>query len=124
MLLGLRDLAPARLLLCDLGPSFIKVGQVLANRPDIVRADFMDELTILQDDVPPFSNEEAYAIMEEQLGCKLEEIFSDISKAPVAAASLGQVYKATLRESGDEVAIKVQRPGIQVVASSCVRSNH
>lgn len=66
-----------------------------------------------QDDVPSFPDEVAFAIMEEQLGRRLEEVFSSISERPVAAASLGQVYKAVLRETGEEVAIKVQRPSVE-----------
>lgn len=104
-----------RTLLSDLGPSFVKAGQVLANRPDIIREDYMNELCILQDDVPAFPSKEAFMIMEEELGRPLEQIFSKISSVPVAAASLGQVYRATLRDSGEEVAIKVQRPGIEPV---------
>ncbi|KAH7443780.1 hypothetical protein KP509_02G050500 [Ceratopteris richardii] len=104
-----------RNLLCDLGPSFIKAGQVLANRPDIIREDYMNELCILQDDVPAFPNKVAFEIIEDQLGAPLETIFSRISSGTVAAASLGQVYRATLRNSGKEVAIKVQRPGIEPI---------
>ncbi|PNW74014.1 hypothetical protein CHLRE_13g581850v5 [Chlamydomonas reinhardtii] len=105
--------AELRELLTVLGPSFIKAGQVLANRPDIVREDYMNELCVLQDDVPPFPDAVAFAMMEEQLGRRLEEVFSSISERPVAAASLGQVYKAVLRDTGEEVAIKVQRPGVE-----------
>ncbi|KAG2497142.1 hypothetical protein HYH03_004733 [Edaphochlamys debaryana] len=105
--------AELRETLTVLGPSFIKAGQVLANRPDIMREDYMNELCVLQDDVPPFPDAEAFAIMEEQLGRRLEEVFSSISERPVAAASLGQVYKAVLRDTGEEVAIKVQRPGVE-----------
>ncbi|WVZ82468.1 hypothetical protein U9M48_029726 [Paspalum notatum var. saurae] len=104
-----------RNLLCDLGPSFIKAGQVLANRPDIIREDYMNELCILQDDVPPFPNQVAFAIIEEELGQPLERLFSKISSETIAAASLGQVYRATLRETGEDVAIKVQRPGIEPI---------
>lgn len=107
-----RRAAQLRELLTNLGPSFIKAGQVLANRPDIVREDYMEELCILQDDVPPFPDTEAFAIMEEQLGRPLGEVFSSISERPIAAASLGQVYKATLRGTGELVAIKVQRPNV------------
>jgi predicted unusual protein kinase regulating ubiquinone biosynthesis (AarF/ABC1/UbiB family) len=101
-----------RELLARLGPSFIKAGQVLANRPDIVRSDYMVELCELQDNVPAFPNSEAFAIMERELGRPPREVFSAISEEPVAAASLGQVYRATLRSSGEEVAVKVQRPGV------------
>ncbi|CAM0874843.1 unnamed protein product [Alopecurus aequalis] len=104
-----------RNLLCDLGPSFIKAGQVLANRPDIIREDYMSELCILQDDVPPFANQVAFSIIEEELGQPLEQLFSKISSKTIAAASLGQVYRATLRETGEDVAIKVQRPGIEPI---------
>eukprot|EP01025_Chloroclados_australasicus_P008476 TRINITY_DN1300_c1_g1_i1.p1 TRINITY_DN1300_c1_g1~~TRINITY_DN1300_c1_g1_i1.p1 ORF type:complete len:625 (-),score=96.31 TRINITY_DN1300_c1_g1_i1:378-2252(-) len=105
--------AQLRELLTDLGPSFIKAGQVLANRPDIVREDYMNELCTLQDDVPPFPDEIAFQIMEEELGKPIGDVFSSISEAPIAAASLGQVYKAILRDTGEEVAIKVQRPGVE-----------
>ncbi|CAL1385271.1 unnamed protein product [Linum trigynum] len=104
-----------RNLLCDLGPSFIKAGQVLANRPDIIREDYMNELCILQDDVPSFPNQIAFNIIEEDLGQPLEAVFSQISSETIAAASLGQVYRATLRETGAEVAIKVQRPNIEPI---------
>ncbi|GER46896.1 protein kinase superfamily protein [Striga asiatica] len=104
-----------RNLLCDLGPSFIKAGQVLANRPDIIREDYMNELCILQDDVPPFPNQVAFDIIEEELGQPLEAVFSKISSETIAAASLGQVYRATLRSSGEDVAIKVQRPEIEPI---------
>ncbi|GLT67553.1 hypothetical protein SLA2020_398510 [Shorea laevis] len=104
-----------RNLLCDLGPSFIKAGQVLANRPDIIREDYMNELCILQDDVPPFPNQIAFSIIEEELGQPLEAVFSKISSQTIAAASLGQVYRATLRQSGEDVAIKVQRPEIEPI---------
>ncbi|CAI9772287.1 unnamed protein product [Fraxinus pennsylvanica] len=104
-----------RNLLCDLGPSFIKAGQVLANRPDIIREDYMNELCILQDDVPPFPNQVAFDIIEEELGQPLEAMFSKISSETIAAASLGQVYRATLRATGEDVAIKVQRPEIEPI---------
>ncbi|KAL5127736.1 Protein ACTIVITY OF BC1 COMPLEX KINASE 1, chloroplastic [Glycine soja] len=104
-----------RNLLCDLGPSFIKAGQVLANRPDIIREDYMNELCILQDDVPSFPNQIAFRIIEEDLGQPLEAVFSKISSGTIAAASLGQVYRATLRATGEDVAIKVQRPGIEPI---------
>ena len=100
-----------RELLVNLGPSFIKVGQALANRPDIVREDYMQELCLLQDQVPFFDNEEAMAILREEFqGQELDQVFSEMSAEPVAAASLGQVYRARLRDGRGEVAVKVQRP--------------
>lgn len=102
-------------MLTRLGPTFIKAGQVLANRPDIMREDYMNELCVLQDDVPSFPDKEAFAIIEAQLGRPIGEVFSSISERPVAAASLGQVYKAVLRDTGEAVAIKVQRPGVEPV---------
>ena len=104
-----------RVQLAELGPSFVKAGQVLANRPDIVRADYMDQLTKLQDDVPPFANSQAFDIMEQELGRPISEVYSEISSEPIAAASLGQVYRGRLRATGEEVAIKVQRPGIEPI---------
>ena len=104
-----------REMLTRLGPTFIKAGQVLANRPDILREDFMNELCVLQDDVPSFPDDEAFEMIERQLGRPIGEVFSSISERPVAAASLGQVYKGVLRDNGEAVAIKVQRPGVEPV---------
>ncbi len=98
-----------RQLLTRLGPTFIKVGQALSTRPDLVRKDFLEELTKLQDQLPPFPTPLAMAILEDELGYSPEEIYSRISPEPVAAASLGQVYRAQLY-SGEEVAVKIQRP--------------
>ena len=105
-----------RQILIDLGPTFIKVGQALSTRPDLVRKDFLEELTKLQDQLPPFPTPRARAIIEAELGYSPEEIFSSISPAPVAAASLGQVYRARLF-SGEEVAVKVQRPNLRPLLS-------
>jgi predicted unusual protein kinase regulating ubiquinone biosynthesis (AarF/ABC1/UbiB family) len=97
--------------LTHLGPTFIKVGQALSTRPDLVRRDFLDELTKLQDQLPPFDNAIAIGIIEQELGLLPDEIYSSFSAQPVAAASLGQVYKARLF-SGEDVAVKVQRPNL------------
>lgn len=105
-----------RQVLIDLGPTFIKVGQALSTRPDLVRKDFLEELTKLQDQLPPFPTPIARAIIEAELGYSPEEIFSSISPAPVAAASLGQVYRARLY-SGEDVAVKVQRPNLRPLLS-------
>jgi len=102
-----------RQLLVDLGPCYIKVGQALANRPDIVRDDYMAELEELQDKVPAFPTRKAFSIMRQELGRDPQDVFTDLGEAPVAAASLGQVYRARLRATGEEVAVKVQRPGLR-----------
>lgn len=101
-----------REILTRLGPTFIKVGQALSTRPDLVRRDFLDELVKLQDQLPPFDNDIAFAIIETELGMSVEKAYREISPTPVAAASLGQVYKAIL-PTGEEVAVKVQRPGLR-----------
>lgn len=100
-----------RLLLTRLGPTFIKVGQALSTRPDLIRKDFLAELMLLQDQLPAFSTPLAFAIIQSELGRSVEESFAEISPQPVAAASLGQVYQARLF-SGEEVAVKVQRPNL------------
>ena len=101
-----------RNLLTRLGPTFIKVGQALSTRPDLIRKDFLAELVKLQDQLPPFDNGLAYQIIETDLDRSIGEIFRDLSPQPVAAASLGQVYHAHL-VSGEEVAVKVQRPNLR-----------
>lgn len=106
-----RRAAQLRKVLTDLGPTFIKVGQALSTRPDLVDPKFLDELIKLQDQLPPFDNHVANWIIEKELGRTPDEVYSYISTDPVAAASLGQVYKARLY-TGEEVAVKVQRPGL------------
>ncbi|MDJ1175900.1 ABC1 kinase family protein [Roseofilum capinflatum] len=100
-----------RELLTHLGPTYIKVGQALSTRPDLIRKDFLEELTKLQDRLPPFANPTAFDIIERELGYSISQMYLDISPHPVAAASLGQVYRGRLH-SGEEVAIKVQRPNL------------
>lgn len=100
-----------RQVLTRLGPTFIKVGQALSTRPDLIRKDFLEELVKLQDQLPPFDNAIAFNIIETQLNRQIKEIYSQISPQPVAAASLGQVYRARLH-TGEEVAVKVQRPNL------------
>jgi predicted unusual protein kinase regulating ubiquinone biosynthesis (AarF/ABC1/UbiB family) len=100
-----------REILTRLGPTFIKVGQALSTRPDLIRKDFLDELIKLQDQLPPFDSAIAISIIETELGRPLKEIYREISPKPVAAASLGQVYRAFLH-TGEEVAVKVQRPNL------------
>lgn len=98
-------------LLTRLGPAYIKIGQALSTRPDLVPTSYLDELTKLQDQLPPFPNEIAFRFIEEELGDRPEHIYAELSETPIAAASLGQVYKGKLK-SGETVAVKVQRPGL------------
>ncbi|CAK9875924.1 unnamed protein product [Sphagnum jensenii] len=101
-----------RKILCQLGPSFIKVGQSLSVRPDICPQEYLDEFAELQDNIPSFATPIALALIKEELGVSIEDVFTELSVGPVAAASLGQVYKARLQSTGELVAVKVQRPGI------------
>ncbi|WP_144875568.1 ABC1 kinase family protein, partial [Hyella patelloides] len=94
-----------------LGPAYIKIGQALSTRPDLVSPIYLEELSVLQDQIPSFSNEIAFRFIEEELGKRPEEIYAEISPDPIAAASLGQVYRAKLK-TGEDVAVKVQRPDL------------
>jgi len=96
----------------ELGPTFIKLGQLLSTRPDFVTPEYLLELSKLQDDVPPFSYSEVQEIFLAETGRKPEELLADFTRQPVAAASIGQVHRARLKD-GSEVVIKVQRPGIE-----------
>jgi len=105
-----------RQILTRLGPTFIKVGQALSTRPDLIRKDFLQELIKLQDQLPPFDSVRAFEIIEAELDRPISETYSEISPEPVAAASLGQVYKARLM-TGEAVAVKVQRPNLLPILS-------
>jgi predicted unusual protein kinase regulating ubiquinone biosynthesis (AarF/ABC1/UbiB family) len=96
----------------ELGPTFIKLGQLLSTRPDLLPLPFVEALARLQDDVAPFSFPEVEAIVTAELGVRLSKLFREFEPEPVAAASLGQVHRAWLRD-GRPVAVKVQRPGIR-----------
>jgi ubiquinone biosynthesis protein len=98
-----------RQMLAELGPTFVKFGQLLSTRPDVVPPDIVFELKALQDDVTPFPFEEAEAVIRKELGLTIEQLFLDFEETPVAAASIGQVHRATL-PNGRRVAVKVQRP--------------
>src|SRR5688572_17167990 len=98
--------------LIELGPTFIKIGQSMGTRPDLMPLPFVIALGELQDNVPPFDNEIAFARIEKELGGKINEFYKEFELQPVAAASLGQVYRARLH-TGEEVAVKVQRPNLK-----------
>ncbi|MGI0482364.1 ABC1 kinase family protein [Geminocystis sp. CENA526] len=97
--------------LTKLGPAYIKIGQALSTRPDLVSPAYLQELTTLQDQLPPFPNDIAYQFITEELGATPDQVYAEISENPIAAASLGQVYRGRLK-TGEEVAIKVQRPDL------------
>jgi ubiquinone biosynthesis protein len=103
-----------RRVLEELGPSFIKLGQIISTRPDLVPADIIEEFRRLQDDVQPTPFDQMRAVIEQQLGAATSELFTELDETPIASASIGQVYRAKLRtDQGDEeVVVKVQRPNI------------
>jgi ubiquinone biosynthesis protein len=101
-----------RMALEELGPTFIKFGQMLSTRTDLLAPDFIGELVKLRDEVPPVPYEEAEKVLHAELGDNLADVFEPLDPKPVAAASMAQVYRARLLD-GEEVAVKVQRPGIR-----------
>lgn len=110
--LRLTPAAHLRLALEELGPTFIKMGQILSTRPDILPPEFIKELSKLQDDVPPADWEDIRLLLEKELHADPDQIFASIDPQPLAAASLAQVHPAVLK-NGDQVVLKIQRPKIQ-----------
>lgn len=98
--------------LMNLGPTFIKIGQSLSTRADLIPLEYIEQLTQLQDRVPEFNSQEAIRVIETELGQPLDNLFASFSVSPLACASLGQVHRARLL-SGEEVVIKVQRPNLE-----------
>ena len=103
-----------RLVFEELGPTFIKFGQILSTRPDLIPYEYAKELEKLQDDVPPFEYNDVRRIIWEDFGQSVDAVFQDFEEKPMAAASIGQVHRAKL-ESGEEVVVKVQRPDIRKI---------
>ena len=101
-----------RMAFAELGPSFIKLAQILSSRPDLITKQYADEFKKLQDRVPPFSSDEAKQIIEQDIAKPIDQVFSRFDAAPIAAASIAQVHYATLID-GTEVVVKVQRPRIR-----------
>jgi ubiquinone biosynthesis protein len=124
-----KEVSPAvrvRLVLEDLGPSFVKLGQIASTRPDVLPADVITELKKLQDAVPPVPFSEIKAAIERSLGATLDDVFESVETTPLAAASIAQVHSAVLRsEDGPrDVVVKVQRPGIAETIASDVDLLH
>ncbi len=104
--------ARIRLVLEELGPTFVKMGQMLSTRSDLLPVDVLQELVLLQDHVPPFPSDAARRIVADELGAPCDQLFAEFDDEPLAAGSIGQVHRARL-PNGEEVAVKIQRPGIR-----------
>lgn len=103
-----------RLAIEELGPTYIKMGQILSTRPDLVPVDFIRELALLQDKVPSFPFSDVRQIIQNEMGQRIDDLFDRFDPAPLASASIGQVHRACLKE-GEDVAVKIQRPGIRKI---------
>jgi len=113
-----------RLIIEELGPTFIKLAQALSNRADLLPQALIDEFEKLQSNVPPFPVAEARALIEAELGRPLMDVFSEFDDVPIGSASIGQVHRARLLVGGDEVVVKVQRPGVRDKVQSDLRLLH
>jgi ubiquinone biosynthesis protein len=103
-----------RLAIEELGPTYIKMGQILSTRPDLVPVDFIRELALLQDKVPSFPFSDVRQIIQNEMGQRIDDLFDRFDPAPLASASIGQVHRACLKD-GEDVAVKIQRPGIRKI---------
>ncbi|MBE6488806.1 MAG: AarF/ABC1/UbiB kinase family protein [Methanosphaera stadtmanae] len=115
------DLSGLREAMEELGPAFIKLGQLLASRPDMIGQDIADDLKKLRDNTPTTPFDQMRDVLETELGRPLEEIYSEFNEEPLGSASIGQVYKATLKETGQEVAVKIQKPNIYNIIDADVK---
>ena len=113
-----------RLILEDLGPTYIKLGQILSMRSDILPKAICDELMHLQNEVTPMPFSEVQEVIREAYGVPLEEVFSRFEEKPIGSASIAQVHRATLRRTGEEVVVKVQRQGIYETMSRDIAFLH
>lgn len=115
------DLSGLREAMEELGPAFIKLGQLLASRPDMIGPEIADDLKKLRDNTPTTPFDEMREVVESELGRPLEEVYSEFDETPLGSASIGQVYKATLKETGEEVAVKIQKPNIYEIIDADVK---
>jgi len=111
-LMELKDSIRFKMLLESLGPTFVKLGQMLSTRPDLIPEEYVEELASLRDDVGPLPFDEVKKVIEEELKGKISELYATFDEKPLAAASIGQVHVATLNKTGEKVAVKIQRPNI------------
>lgn len=115
------DSSALRLAMEELGPAFIKLGQILCTRPDLVGVEMAEDLKKLRDNTPTTPFTQMREVIESTLGKPLEEMYSEFDENPLGSASIGQVYKATLKETGEQVAVKVQKPGIYEIVLADVK---
>lgn len=115
------DISGLRLAMEELGPAFVKLGQILCTRPDLVGVEMAEDLKKLRDDTKTTPFDEMKAVIEETLGRPLEEMYSQFNEDPIGSASIGQVYTATLKDSNEKVAVKVQKPGVYEIVAADVK---